>query len=437
MKKKILAISILLLAISMLFILTNTVKATDNVAKIGNTGYPTLQGAITAAGDGATIELLKTTSGAGFIVGEDKNITIDFGGYTYTVNSGFVGSAGYETNGCQLLKNSNVTLKNGTLTSSGAKILVQNYSNLTVQSMTLKSEDADYVLSLNNGTTSIEGSTSITAGASKVAFDVYYRSDLYPEGTQVTVNTTGTITGEIEVKAKDGAESSSQSKLTIENINHNGEMDVTPALDGKVTVEGGSFTRNDFIKYVKNNGTVILVEKGDDEHYYVGTSVDEALEDVEEGSTITVEKGNVEISSLPDNVTVKTAEGATATVNGYKVTGAGVDTSVLNKLKVLEDWKNKLEAELKKLGYSPEDIARILEQAMESIANQGANIEKLQAQIDSLKAQYNELTKEEEESVAEEKDNTPKTGIIDVALVASVVAMVSAAGIVTVKKYNK
>ncbi len=36
-----------------------------------------------------------------------------------------------------------------------------------------------------------------------------------------------------------------------------------------------------------------------------------------------------------------------------------------------------------------------------------------------------------------EKDNTPNTGVVDVGLITSVVAMVSAAGIVTVKKYNK
>ncbi len=36
-----------------------------------------------------------------------------------------------------------------------------------------------------------------------------------------------------------------------------------------------------------------------------------------------------------------------------------------------------------------------------------------------------------------EKDNTPKTGVTDVALISSVMAMVSAAGIIAVKKYNK
>ena len=44
---------------------------------------------------------------------------------------------------------------------------------------------------------------------------------------------------------------------------------------------------------------------------------------------------------------------------------------------------------------------------------------------------------DDEAEEPEEKDPTPKTGLVDVALVASVVAMISVAGIVTVKRYSK
>ena len=45
--------------------------------------YPLLQAVVNAAGEGATIRLLGDFTGNGVVVPAGKDITIDFGGYTY------------------------------------------------------------------------------------------------------------------------------------------------------------------------------------------------------------------------------------------------------------------------------------------------------------------------------------------------------------------
>ncbi|MBQ3593797.1 MAG: hypothetical protein II981_00095, partial [Bacteroidales bacterium] len=172
-------------------------------AQIGEVKYETLVEAVEAAQAGETVTLLKSATGAGVVI--NKNVTIDFATYTYTVNQA-VGSSGTETLGFQILKGNTVTLKNGTLTSTTpvvtgkeVKMLIQNYANLTVEDMNLvdNTTHIQYVLSNNSGISSIKGATNITTDA--VAFDVYdYTAGGYALPT-VNVNTTGKITGAIEV----------------------------------------------------------------------------------------------------------------------------------------------------------------------------------------------------------------------------------------------
>lgn len=110
-----------------------------DVAKIGETTYPTLVAAIAAAQSGDVITLLSDASGDGIEIPSNKNLTIDFDTHTYDVKQNLVGSETTKTNAYRFLENSNVTLKNGTIkaTASNTFILVQNYSNLTLEDMTL------------------------------------------------------------------------------------------------------------------------------------------------------------------------------------------------------------------------------------------------------------------------------------------------------------
>ena len=213
-------------------------KFTNNVANIGNVKYFSLKSAIAAAQDGDTVELLSDASGDGVIFEEGRNITVDFGGHTYTHTGALVGSTGYESQMFQLLKDSNITLKNGKVTSAIAGIGIQNYSNLTLEDMTVELTTPTnlygmaYTLSNNNGSTVLTGNTNIIASKNCTtncyAFDVYNKNaSVYPS-VSVTLdeNMTGTIDGDIEL-SNDIASSIKDLdnfKLEIKNGNINGKI---------------------------------------------------------------------------------------------------------------------------------------------------------------------------------------------------------------------
>ena len=148
---------------------TYTVIKKQNVASVNGTNYSTLKKAVAAAGSGDTVTLLKDFEGAGIVI--NKDITIDFGGLTYTVTSG-VGSPGSETNAFQLLAGNdisnpvNVTFKNGKITSSKAYTGIRSYANLTLENMTVElttKNTVTHALSCNNGKTVLTGDTNIIA----------------------------------------------------------------------------------------------------------------------------------------------------------------------------------------------------------------------------------------------------------------------------------
>ena len=177
------------------------------VAQIGTTKYATLAEAFAAVQDGETITLLANCAGNGIKVTPAgkfaTGLTVDFAGFTYTIDGETVGSTGTETNGFQLLKDNKVTFQNGTITSTKAKILVQNYSDLTLNNMTLTLNNPDYTgaytLSNNNGNTVINGSTINANPAGGFAFDVC-RFSSYPS-VSVTVTGNSQINGDVEVSA--------------------------------------------------------------------------------------------------------------------------------------------------------------------------------------------------------------------------------------------
>ena len=214
--------------------------------RIGDEYFDTLVEAVDAAQSGDTIYLLDNLEGAGIGIfaadGDVKDFTIDFGGFTYTCVGPAVGSSGTQSQAFHLEKSAdytpNVTFKNGTITAEtgkNVKMLIQNYCNLTLTDMNLiGTTDTQYVLSNNFGNTVIDGNTSITATAGKVAFDVCYANGPYADGVSVTLDTTGTITGDIELGVWNAAGGSNpapdindyleKANLTINNVKLDGEI---------------------------------------------------------------------------------------------------------------------------------------------------------------------------------------------------------------------
>lgn len=210
-----------------------------SVAKIGDTYYATLPAAVAAAiqsnSASVTIELVGTPGasiqGSGVkIPTANKTIIIDFKGMTYVAGDPAVGSTGTETQAFQLLRDNNITLKNGTITSlagSNVKMLIQNYSNLTLENITLDGSNLNiaasgaYTLSNNNGDVVIGNGTEVIAKDGGFAFDVCYYAS-YPS-VHVTVEDGATINGAVEMSMSNGR------GATVEE-------------NCELTIEGGEFT---------------------------------------------------------------------------------------------------------------------------------------------------------------------------------------------------
>ena len=252
MMKKITGIlSALVLALALL---PTTVWAGGDVAMIGDNGYGTLKAAFDAAENGDTIRLLDNTSGDGIVVKSGRNFTVDFGGFTYTMDGSLVGSTGTETNAFQLLKDSTITFKNGKITSSKAKILIQNYSNLTLDGIELDGTNLQgsmpYTMSNNCGNVVIKD-TTITAAKNGVAFDVYGGFGSYGDVT-VTVTGNSVVNGTVEVDRGTGTQN--VNTLKVENGTINGELKVDKNDKTTVAVIAGTFT-SDVSDYVDTSAS--------------------------------------------------------------------------------------------------------------------------------------------------------------------------------------
>lgn len=214
--------------------------------------YATLKEAINDVKNGGTITLTSNVdNAAGISVPSGKNFTLDFNGKTYTLKDPGAGSTGTESNGFQLLKDSTITFKNGTIKvapgNSSIKRIIQNYANLTLENMQIYAANQvggeDYPLNFNNGNIVFKGNTSIiTSSDSNIAFDVCKFSS-YPS-TTVTFDEsyTGTINGKIVYDATDA----NTHKLTIKGNGTLGKIEASSgsesAAKDAIEVSGGRFT---------------------------------------------------------------------------------------------------------------------------------------------------------------------------------------------------
>ncbi len=254
-QKKLLATFAIFAMVACAFALVSPVAAedstpvTDKAAEFGGIEYDTLAGAWTEAlkaTDGpVTVTLLKDSEGVGLSTTTNggSNVILDLGGFTYTISEEPVGSEGTESQAMQLLKGNTFVIKNGTIAStvdSGVAMLIQNYSDLTLNGVTLDGSNLcdgyasntttlmdNYTLSNNCGKVDILGNTVIKAdavpakGMKAYAFDVCASAG-YDEGVQATVDlgSNGEIRGLVSVNGNNTTAGASTT-LTIKagNIN--------------------------------------------------------------------------------------------------------------------------------------------------------------------------------------------------------------------------
>lgn len=300
----------------------------DAVAMIDGKPYLTLQNAVDAVepGEKTTITLRKKASGDGVVVPSGSNIVFDLNTFTYDIDGTTVGSPNTETNGFQLLRDSTITFKNGTITSSKAKILIQNYSDLTLDHVKLDGTNlgaTNYTLSNNFGDVKIADST-IIAPADGYAFDVYYwPAGGYGDGVSVTVEGDSCIDGNIQYGGDNTATNvADKAKLSITDGTYTGSFvigELGESTDAAIAISGGNFAQPVDEAYIvpgmmrdENGDIVVDPNAGEGEKIAAMidgktyTSLQAAVADAEAGDVVKVFPGNhnLQYSSVdPANTT--------------------------------------------------------------------------------------------------------------------------------------
>ena len=163
-------------------------KVIPAVAEADGKYYATLAEAVDAVvsspDKAGTVTLLKDAQGSGIGLFNTKghvdiDLTIDFGGHTYTAGDPAVGSVGTESQAFHLEKGNTVTLKNGTITvapdSQKTTMLIQNYCNLTLDNIDLIGNGpTQYIISCNYGDTVLKDVNISGTHENLVALDLMH-----------------------------------------------------------------------------------------------------------------------------------------------------------------------------------------------------------------------------------------------------------------------
>lgn len=327
---------------------SGTYTVNEPVAKIDNVNYGSLAEAFAAATDGQIITLLKDCAGNGIIVPQGKfttgGLTVDFNGHTYTVDRDpLAGSAGTETQAFQLLKDNKITFKSsaadkGKIYSEVALMLVQNYSNLTLENMELTLNNTEYTnpaytLSNNNGNVVIDGTTINANNANSFAFDVC-RYASYPS-VNVTVQGNSTINGNVEISASNNDAKNGFSLTLLEGtLNGNIVVDNSAAAAMAAAPDKTEVTKNDNFNQAAPDGYT-WVDNGNGTSSLapavakIGTTgyatLEAAFAAVQDGETITL-LSDVELDEPVDidksitlNLDGKTISISAANQDGYAI----------------------------------------------------------------------------------------------------------------------
>ena len=321
MKKVLATILALVMALSV-----TTMAWADDVAKIGNTGYATLQEAVNAATAGQTIVLQdNVTLTASLNVAVDKTVTLDLNSCKITA----------DMNGPHMICNAgNLTItdssenKTGEIAKIGAETnfgyVIENHGTMTldrckISSTSVKSsaiENGWYTASENTAGTScimtIQNAEVVSVNAAGGLYTVknddygvmVINGGVFTNGVagagavlnwnDLTING-GTFTGASAVRTlKSGSSDFETGKSQIKNGTFNGGIDT---LDGyktgiTIAVTGGTFS-SDVSDYTADN-TPVASNNGT---YYVGAeTIQNAANTLSAGQQLKIEKGTVTIN---------------------------------------------------------------------------------------------------------------------------------------------
>ena len=268
------------------------------VASVDGVGYTTLKAAIENVAKNGTITILRDIPDAvGISVPTGKKFTIDFNNHTYTLTGPGAGSTNTETNGFQLLRDSTIVFKNGTIKiAEGAKNIkriIQSYANVTFENMNFYAENQvggeNYALSFNYGDVVFKGNSNVHVSDpnNTVAFDVcrWVKGGYEKVSVTFTDDYSGTIQGTIIYDSNDGE----NGKLNIEGnggtftkIDTSTDSDDAAAIG--ISVSGGKYANPLEPEWLESLSAELYSQQSGLYSYY--TSVDAALAAAQPGDKV-------------------------------------------------------------------------------------------------------------------------------------------------------
>ena len=271
------------------------------VAQVGTEKYESLQDAIDAAANGATVKLIADIEQVDGVTIENKNLTIDLNGKTFTVSEG----ASTNNRNIKITGSSVVTIKNGTMVAAG------NYSSGAY------------------GTVRTEGTANVTLTDLKL---YNYRGNGLNikacSGTTVTVSNT-----EIYSQYGGGIEAAGGTiELTNVKVEQKGmytapynSMAISVNGGGKVTVHSGSYSTE-----------CITAEEANNQGTSHGPWVAGVLNS---GGTLIIKGGTFSNDNFGDNALATAARGMILADTGANIQ---IEGGIFNALKSVVDIQNNL-----------------------------------------------------------------------------------------------
>ena len=324
MKQKLLATLLALcLVVGMLPVAASA--AEGDVAQVeGGSSYASLAEAVEAViqsdSKTGTVKLLKNAAGSGIGLFNGKgatgvNLTIDFGGNTYTCQDPAVGSTGTESQGFHLEKGNTVTLKNGTIDVDGNStktiMLIQNYCDLTLEDLDLHgSAVTQYMISSNYGNTTLRNVNITGTHSSLTGIDLmHWLGDDYGDKAptmEIQNTSANTIEGAVDVYCYGtGADTCSQ-KPSLKISGGAFSADVSQyAADGYTVVQNGE-------KYVVQALTAENAVAQVGSQFY--DTLDKAFSAAQDGATIRL------LRSATHNARINVKNNTTLDLGGFTLT---------------------------------------------------------------------------------------------------------------------
>ena len=189
--------------------------------------------------------------------GARATLDIDLNGHEWTLDNTLHGSSGTINQTFHLEKDANITIANGTIrpgAGCNASMLIQNYSNLTLDNMVVYSYSEDgsraipYLMSNNNGNVIIRDTRLIAKSTDAFAFDVFSFSSY--EGVTVTVEGESEINGRVEFG---GDNNKMNGRLIVNGGTFNGNLIVTEGYydeaNPNIVLNGGIFNGSGWENY--------------------------------------------------------------------------------------------------------------------------------------------------------------------------------------------